>query len=337
MEEFKTHKNGGCPNIYTCIILFCTAALFETAFLGLAIQVRGTYNIVTYLSLAVVLQIAACIKAVCIWRIYRYSVKAVAYIGGAVIAALLMYSAMEAFVVLTAVIAPTISTGTMLPDYGFIALTDALLSVVLLYGIQHWLKVMLKSEPLQLSSQIRHHFLFNTLNATVCRIKENPELAQANLERLANLFRKTLFSESYISLEEELASVKCYLEIEKYRLGERLQVDWFLDRKTNVAIKMPILILQPLVENAIYYGVEKVAGGGVVEISLCTVKNRLIIQVRNPICNIGSADLSRGNYIAQRNIECRLALAYGDNFSFKREQRETEYRATIDIPTGGLL
>ena len=131
--------------------------------------------------------------------------------------------------------------------------------------------------------------------------------------------------------------MKTYLEIEKYRLGKRLQVRWFLDYKTNVVIKVPALTLQPLVENAIYHGIEKIVGGGIIIISICTVKNRLIIQVSNPIDAVGLSDLSLGNHIAQNNIERRLALIYRDDFSFEQKQCETEYRATINIPTGELL
>ena len=227
------------------------------------------------------------------------------------------------------------------------AIIDGLLSLILLHGFRNWLKTILESEPLQLFNQIRHHFLFNTLNATVCRIQENPELAQVNLEKLASLLRNMLFLRTYISLEEELASVKCYLEIEKYRLEERLQVSWFVDRNTNVAIKVPAFILQPLVENAIYHGIENILGGGTVAISLYTVGSRLIIQVCNPIANSHTAhlphsdsshssNLHRSNRVAQTNIERRLAFVYGNNFSFEREQRETEYRVTINIPKGGL-
>ena len=329
MTKTKIH-----PNVHSCIILFCIAALFETAFLGLAIQAWDIQSVVIYLALVLTLQFMACLKAICIWRIHRYPNKFLVYTVCAVITGSIMYLTVEAVAASAQVFDWTISLSL---NSTAVALIDALLSIVLLYGIRSWLKVILKSEPLQLSSQIRHHFLFNTLNTTVCRIKENPELAQDNLERLADLFRKILFLKIYIGLEEELASVKCYLGIEKYRLGKRLRVSWLLNYQTNLKIEVPALILQPLVENAIYHGIEKIAGGGTIVISLCTIDSRLIIQVCNPISDIGYSNLPSGSYIAQANIERRLALVYGDDFSFKKEQCETEYRATIDIPIGGLL
>ena len=337
MKEPKTNQSKTYPNMHFCIILFCIAALFETVFWSLTIQVWDAQSIFIYLGLTFALQINACIKAIYVWHIIRYSIKTIVYINCAIITGLLAYLTIEAVIALTMSITPAAVIFPISGHSVFFACTDALLSVVLLYSLRSWLGVILKSEPLQLSSQIRHHFLFNTLNTTVCQIKENPELAQANLERLADLFRKILFQKVYISLEEELVSVKTYLEIEKYRLGKRLQVRWFLDYRTNVVVKMPALTLQPLVENAIYHGIEKIVGGGIIVISIYTVKNRLIIQVSNPIDTVRLSDLSLGNHIAQNNIERRLALIYGNNFSFEREQGDTEYRATIKIPIGELL
>ena len=344
MRGVKKNEKKTYSNIHVLVALFCIAALFEAAFLGLTIQDWSVNNIVVYSALVLVLQITACLKAVCIWHIHRHSLKVIIYISCVIIAGLFTYSVVEAFIVLTTIFA---SAPLMQLNSVALASIDGLLSLVLLHGFRDWLKTILENEPLQLFNQIRHHFLFNTLNTTVCRIPENPELAQVNLEKLASLLRKMLFLKTYISLEEELDSVRCYLEIEKYRLEERLQVSWFVARNTNVAIKVPAFILQPLVENAIYHGIENILGGGTIAISLYTVGNRLIIQVCNPIANsqppnLPHSDSSRinkphkSNRVAQTNIERRLALVYGDDFSFKREQCETEYRVTINIPKGGL-
>ena len=315
-------------NIYSCITLYCIAALFEAAFLSLTIRTWDIQSLGTYLILVFALQLIACLKASYIWRIHRSPIG-LAYTVVAITSGLMMYLTIEVFRMFVPISLISIHSLT-------IASIDALLSVALLCGIRIWLQVILKTEPFQLSSQIRHHFLFNTLNTTVCRIQENPRLAQDNLERLADLLRKILFLKIYISLEEELATVKCYLGIEKYRLGDRLRVNWLVDYHMKDVIKVPALILQPLVENAIYYGIEKVAGGGTIVISLCTTGDRLIIQVRNPTVNIRCSHLSYGNHIAQANIAHRLALIYGNNFTFKHEHSEMEYRATINIPSGEL-
>ena len=326
------HKIFDGPNMYSYIVLFCIVTLFETAFLGLTIPIWDTQSIIVYLILAFALQMAACIKAICIWYIHRHLTESVVYIACAVISSLIMYLSIEISLNFLEILS---DSALISINSGVIALIDALLSVVLLYGLKAWFKIILKSEPLYLSSQIRHHFLFNTLNTTVCRIDENPRRAQVILVSLAELFRKILFLKAYISLEEELASVKCYLEIEKYRLGRRLQVNWLFNYNINDLIKLPALILQPLVENAIYHGIEKIVGGGTILISLRAVKDRFIIQVCNPIGDASYFDSSPGNNIAQANIERRLTLAYGDNFSFKQEQCETEYRVTINIPIQG--
>ena len=330
MGKLEINNNKAYPSKYAFIIIFCIAASFETAFLSLTIQDWSIHNIAIYLVLALTLQIMACLKVVCIWYIHRHMMQSMAYISCAAISSLLTYTVVEAFINLTTVFVPTFSISL---NSIFFALIDGLLSMVLLYGVKSQSEMMLKNELLQLASQIRHHFLFNTLNTTVCRIDENPERARVNIEKLACLLRKMLSLNTYISLKEELDSVQCYLEIEKYRLEERLRVSWFLDRNMDVAIKVPAFILQPLVENAIYHGIENILGGGTVTVSLCTVKNRLIIQVRNPIADARYLSLSRhSNRMAQTNIERRLALVYGDDFSFERERCKTEYRVKINIP-----
>ena len=333
MGILEVNNNKTYPSKYVFIIIFCMAASFETAFLGLTIRDWSIHNIAIYLALTFALQIIACLKAVCIWYIHRRTTQSMAYISCAAISSLLTYAVVEAFTNLTTVFVPTFSLSLSLV---FFALTDGLLSMVLLYGIKSRLEMMLKNELLQLASQIRHHFLFNTLNTTVCRIEENPQRARVNIEKLACLLRKMLFLNTYISLKEELDAVQCYLEIEKYRLEERLRVRWFLERNIDVAIKVPAFILQPLVENAIYHGIENILGGGTVSVSLCIVEKRLIIQVRNPIAEARYLSLScHSNRMAQTNIERRLALVYGDNFSFERERYKTEYCVTINIPKGG--
>jgi len=333
MRVRNKNKNRGYPNRSLLIVLFGVAALFETAFLGLTIPNWNLQSVSVYLSLGAVLQLMAYLKAVCIWRLcFRRSTWV--YLGCILATALVMYGVFQSFVTLAG--AFHLSVPLLLQPGGLAAL-DALLSGLLLYVFRSWLQVLLNNAPAQLCGQIRHHFLFNTLNTTVCLIDKNPALAQVILERLASLFRRLLFLESYISLEDELDSVRCYLRIEQCRLGERLQVSWQLDYEQSVAIRVPSLILQPLVENAIYHGVEKVIGGGTVMISLYTANERLIIQVCNPINGAAHQGGARSHHIAQNNIARRLALSYGDDFDFKQEQCEVKYRVTINIPKEVLL
>ena len=85
MKEPKTNQSKTYPNMHFCIILFCIATLFETAFWGLTIQAWDVQSIFVYLGLAFALQINACIKAICVWHIIRYSIKAIVYINCAAI------------------------------------------------------------------------------------------------------------------------------------------------------------------------------------------------------------------------------------------------------------
>ena len=156
-----------------------------------------------------------------------------------------------------------------------------------------------------LLQRIRYHFLFNTLNATVCLIKPRPDVAETTLENLSEIFRTMLSQEKQTTLAEEIRLARRYVEIERLRLGERLHVEWRLDCGETDAIRVPALILQPLIENAIYHGIEKQPTGGTVHVAVVRRGRRLVIHVRNPVS--GTDRHRRGNRVAQKNI--RLVLA----------------------------
>ena len=174
MRVRGTNENRVCPDRCLLIVLFCIVALFETAFLGLTIPDWNIKSISVYLSLGAVLQLMAYLKAICIWRLcFRRSVWA--YASCILGTALLMYAALKSFSAVASILYPAVSL--LLKPSGLAAI-DALLSGILLYAFRGWLQVLLDSEPAQLCGQIRHHFLFNTLNTTVCLIDKNPALAQ---------------------------------------------------------------------------------------------------------------------------------------------------------------
>src|SRR5881392_2079434 len=111
-----------------------------------------------------------------------------------------------------------------------------------------------------LQARIRPHFLFNTLNAVLSLIRKDPKRAEGALEDLAELFRTVLRdARDMTTLEQELRLCEQYLSIEKIRLGERLRITWELDAAPSDAL-LPPLVLQPLLENAVYHGVEPATG-----------------------------------------------------------------------------
>lgn len=163
-----------------------------------------------------------------------------------------------------------------------------------------------------LQARIRPHFLFNSLNAVLSLIRTEPRRAETTLEDLADLFR-VLMSDprNMTTLENEIRLCKQYLSIEKIRLGDRLQVQWELVNLNDDVLRkaqIPILLLQPLLENAVHYGVEPSADPVLIQIHVTRSLDRIDIVVVNPYHGAGSS--APGNQMALENIRERLALLY---------------------------
>lgn len=163
-----------------------------------------------------------------------------------------------------------------------------------------------------LQARIRPHFLFNSLNAVLSLIRSEPRQAENTLEDLADLFR-ILMSDprSMTTLEEEIRLCKQYLSIEKIRLGERLQLLWQTENVDEDMLRkaqVPVLLLQPLLENAVHYGVEPAAEPVSIQVHLSRSMDRIQIVVVNPYHE--GMMTTEGNHIALANIRERLALLY---------------------------
>lgn len=164
-----------------------------------------------------------------------------------------------------------------------------------------------------LQARIRPHFLFNSLNAVLALIRSEPRRAENTLEDLAELFR-VLMSDprSMTTLDEEIRLCKQYLAIEQIRLGERLQVEWHLHNLSDAQLRrarVPVLLLQPLLENAVRYGVEPATAPQPVQVTISRMLDRVEVMVVNEWLG-GEAMPSSGNRIALGNIAERLALLY---------------------------
>jgi two-component system sensor histidine kinase AlgZ len=167
-----------------------------------------------------------------------------------------------------------------------------------------------------LQARIRPHFLFNSLNAVLSLIRGEPRRAEAALEDLADLFRALMNdSRDLTSMENEIRLCRQYLSIEKIRLGDRLQVQWKTENINDAVLRkarMPVLLLQPLLENAVHYGVEPSAGPVQVQVHLSRSVDRIEIVIVNPFHGEagGQALAGSGNHMALNNIRERLALLY---------------------------
>jgi two-component system sensor histidine kinase AlgZ len=184
-----------------------------------------------------------------------------------------------------------------------------------------------------LQARIRPHFLFNSLNTIAALTRSDPSRAEEAVEDLADLFRATLRdSHSPLRLKEELELTRIYQRIEELRLGERLKVRWDVAELPMRAF-VPGLTVQPLLENAIYHGIEPLEHGGTVTVSGRARAGRIEIVVANPVAPPRSDVIERaGNRLALENIRQRLALAYGADGSIDVEQPAGEYRVTIRFP-----
>ncbi|MFM8330779.1 MAG: sensor histidine kinase [Candidatus Methylumidiphilus sp.] len=184
-----------------------------------------------------------------------------------------------------------------------------------------------------LQSRMRPHFLFNSLNAIASLIRRNPVLAEELILDLAELFRAILRKDVQLAtLGEELTLSRQYLNIEQQRLGERLRVAWSVDEDVLAAL-IPPLSLQPLVENAVYHGIEPMPEGGLLEISCAPHKKSLIVlSVRNSLPNNAALEERAGNRIALDNLRLRLQNFFGEEGKLMTSISDGCYQVRIIIP-----
>lgn len=183
-----------------------------------------------------------------------------------------------------------------------------------------------------LTQRLRHHFLFNALNTTVCLIQRHPDVAMRTLSDLSELFRVMLKQKPTTTLGEETEFVRRYICIERIRLGNRLGVEWRVSDAECMSVKVPTMVIQPLVENAVYHGIETQDQGGIIRIDIEARDEHVFFSVRNPVGEAGLFSHGRGNRMAQKSVRERLTHAYGDACRFTSKQGGGEYRVTFSIP-----
>jgi two-component system sensor histidine kinase AlgZ len=183
-----------------------------------------------------------------------------------------------------------------------------------------------------LQSRIRPHFLFNSMNSIASLTRSDPARAEAALQDLADLFRVLLADARKlvpISAEREIS--RQYLEIEKLRLGDRLKVTWNVNNVPRSAM-IPALTLQPLLENAIYHGIEPRFSGGTVKIELWGEGETLNVMITNPLPEVRKQDHHRGNKIAMDNIRQRLASHFGAAATMQSFEEAEHFHVKVKLP-----
>ncbi|MDZ7751869.1 MAG: histidine kinase [Gammaproteobacteria bacterium] len=183
-----------------------------------------------------------------------------------------------------------------------------------------------------LQARIRPHFLFNSMNTIASLTRSRPAVAEQVVEDLAALFRVTLKEgDTPATLAQELEVCRRYLAIEAQRLGERLRVAWDIGEGVEAA-RLPPLTLQPLVENAVYHGVEPSIGGGEVRIRVRRDGPWLDVEVSNPLPQAGQVAPRAGNRMAQANVAERLAAFFDAAVTFETAAGPDLYRLHMRLP-----
>ncbi|NCT84678.1 MAG: sensor histidine kinase [Comamonadaceae bacterium] len=205
-------------------------------------------------------------------------------------------------------------------------------------GLLAWLKLREHSQRpadalaqlVELQSRIRPHFLFNTLNSAIALVQVDPARAESVLEDLAELFRVALADAgASVTLAEEVELARRYLAIEQIRFGPRLRIVWQLDPEAGTA-RVPPLLLQPLVENAVRHGVEPNDAGGELEVS--TLRRGAEVEIR--IANtVGAPARTAGHGLALRNVRQRLRLMHDVAARFDIESTERRFSLRILVPS----
>ncbi|HEV7499815.1 MAG TPA: histidine kinase, partial [Vicinamibacteria bacterium] len=192
-----------------------------------------------------------------------------------------------------------------------------------------------EAELRALRAQVHPHFLFNSLNSISALVSADPVRAREMCVLLAEFFRKTLTlgEKSAVTVEEELTVARTYLAIEALRLGARLCVEEGVDEAAR-SCRLPPLLLQPLVENAIRHGIATCPEGGVLRIEARTDGQRLRISVENPFDP--DAPPRPGAGVGLTNVRRRLLAGYGDRSRLDAERAADRFRVAISMPAEAI-
>lgn len=210
------------------------------------------------------------------------------------------------------------------------ALLSALLVAALVLRARGKAPAAAAARLAELQARIRPHFLFNTLNSAIALVRDEPRQAERLLEDLSDLFRSALAEQaSSVTLGEEIALARSYLAIEQLRFGERMVLEWSLDPLADGA-RLPPLLLQPLVENAVRHGVEPGVGAAHIRISTQRRGGVVVIKVSNTVP--GEAPGSPGHGLALANVRERLALLHDVQARFRVGLKDGIFQVRIEVP-----
>jgi len=253
-----------------------------------------------------------------------------AYRSGSVIVLLLTLAVALAFNTAVAALVEDVTPGEMGRDVVFSLLISAGLLVYFQLRAKALSPAITEARLQALQARIRPHFLFNSINAVLSQMRTDPRRAETALEDLADLFRVLMRDNRQLApLENEVELCRHYLDLEKLRLGDRLTIDWHVDNMPKDAM-VPPLVLQPLLENAVYHGIEPSSAPGVIAINIFLRRGEVHAILRNPYKMNHSN--KEGNKMALANIRERLALHFDAEASLESKTSRDTYEVHIRMP-----
>jgi two-component system sensor histidine kinase AlgZ len=226
--------------------------------------------------------------------------------------------------------------GIVLPETSQ-AIAVALAGALFAGSLWTWLELRVRSRLpaeatarlAELQARIRPHFLFNALNTAIALVRIDPERAEVVLEDLSQLIRVALENQGEaVTLDEEVDLAQRYLAIEQMRFGERLRVHWRLDPRAGAA-RVPPLLLQPLVENAVRHGVEPSDEGADIEVRTQVRRGQAVVSITN---GVAQAPSTPGHGIALQNVRERLLLLHDVAASFEARRDDDQFSVRIEVP-----
>lgn len=181
-----------------------------------------------------------------------------------------------------------------------------------------------------LRARIRPHFMFNSINVVLGIMRSRPDQAETALQDMADLFRMAVAeTQDMVRMQQEINLSRQYIALEQLRMGERLRVNWQIHDGLDNAM-IPPLLLQPLLENAVYHGIERLPQGGEITVDLNSDGNEIRIMVENPCLPSGA--VHGGSKMALQNIRERLDLLFDVEARYKVESAPEYYRVEIVLP-----
>jgi sensor histidine kinase YesM len=193
-------------------------------------------------------------------------------------------------------------------------------------------KLAKEAELFKLRQQLQPHFLFNSLNSINALIGSRPEEARKMVQQLSDFLRGTIKKEEtqWVTMQEELQYLQLYLDIEKVRFGNRLETEIETNDTTN-QLKLPALLLQPIVENAIKFGLYDTTGETVIRIIAAKEDNNLLITVQNPF-DPETSSPQQGTGFGLKSVQRRLYLLFARNDLLNTEAKENIFTTIVKIP-----